>query len=260
MSEPTQAIWKALADPTRRGLLDALRGGPRTTGALSDLFPISRIAVMRHLRVLAEAGLLTSRKRGRERWHYIHLVPLVQALRAWSQPLEESMAGGRLNLKDVVEGVADGAIDFTTEVTIESDPSTVFAAITETPGAWWGPPYVTPEATGLRMEPRLGGSFEESWEDGAQVLATITAWAPARLLRLTGPFHLGHALAQVDLELAPQADVTTVALSFRAFGLVDEAMRERFEDGWRELIEVRLKAFVEEGKRLGIDPEPQGNS
>ena len=85
-------------------------------------------------------------------------------------------------------------------------------------------------------------------------------WAPPRLLRLTGPFHLGHALAQADLELAPQAKATNVALTFRAFGLVDEAMRKGFEGGWRELIEVRLKAFVEEGKRLGTDPGPQGNS
>ena len=257
MPQPPDAIWKALADSTRRGILDTLRTGPQTTGALAERFPISRIAGMRHLTVLADAGLLTSRKRGRERWHYLNLVPLVSALKTWSEPLEESMAGGLLNLKDTVEARMDGAIDFATEVTINADPATVFAAITETPGAWWGHPYVAPETTELRMEPRLHGSFEEIWADGAQLLATITAWAPPRLLRLTGPFHLGHALAQAAIELAPSDGATALALSFRAFGLVDEPVRTGFENGWRELIEVRLKAFVEQGKRLGVDPGPE---
>jgi len=252
-----EQLWKALADPTRRSILDALRGGPRTTGALAEAFPISRIAVMRHLSVLAAAGLVTSRKRGRERWHYVNLVPIVQALRSWSEPLSESIASGMLRLKEEVEGTVEQAIDFSADVTIQAPPKTVFAAITETPGAWWGPPYVGTEAAELRIDPRLGGSFEEIWEDGAQVLATITAWAPPRFLRLTGPFHLGHALGQADIALARAGDATSVQLTFQAFGLVSDELRAGFERGWRELIGVRLKTFVEDGKRLGLDPGPE---
>jgi len=70
------SVWRALADPTRRAILDLLRERPRITGDISSHFEISRIAVMRHLDVLAAAGLVTSRKRGRERWHYLNAIPL----------------------------------------------------------------------------------------------------------------------------------------------------------------------------------------
>ena len=55
------AAWRALADPTRRRILDLLREQPQTTGEIAAQFPISRIAVMRHLEVLSETGLVTSR-------------------------------------------------------------------------------------------------------------------------------------------------------------------------------------------------------
>ena len=52
------AVWKALADPTRRRILDLLRNGPRTTGSLAGEFETSRYAVMKHLEVLTRAGLV----------------------------------------------------------------------------------------------------------------------------------------------------------------------------------------------------------
>src|SRR5215470_1745511 len=70
--DDTAPLWRALADPTRRRILDLLRERPLITGEIAAQFPISRIAVMRHLEVLSEAGLVTSRKRGRERWHYLN--------------------------------------------------------------------------------------------------------------------------------------------------------------------------------------------
>jgi DNA-binding transcriptional ArsR family regulator len=69
-------LWRALADPTRRRILDLLRQQPLITGEIAAQFPISRIAVMRHLDVLSQAGLVASRKRGRQRWHYLNTVPL----------------------------------------------------------------------------------------------------------------------------------------------------------------------------------------
>ena len=66
LEDDAHSMWRALADPTRRGILDLLRQRPLITGAIAAQFPISRIAVMRHLEVLSEAGLVTSRKRGRE--------------------------------------------------------------------------------------------------------------------------------------------------------------------------------------------------
>src|SRR2546426_761327 len=65
-------VWKALADPTRRAILDALRKGPRTTGDLCGRFDVTRFAVMKHLAVLEDAGLVLARRQGRERWNHLN--------------------------------------------------------------------------------------------------------------------------------------------------------------------------------------------
>lgn len=76
-SDETTDVFKAIADPTRRALLDQLRGGPRSVTALASSFPQSRPAISKHLKVLSTAGLLTERMVGRE--HVFALNP--QSLR-----------------------------------------------------------------------------------------------------------------------------------------------------------------------------------
>src|SRR3954454_14463461 len=69
--------FKALADPTRRSLLDELfREGGQTLSALEARLPMTRIGVMKHLRVLEAAGLVTTRRRGREKLHFLNPVPI----------------------------------------------------------------------------------------------------------------------------------------------------------------------------------------
>ena len=63
LGDDTAPLWRALADPTRRRILDLLRERPLITGEIAAQFPISRIAVTRHLEVLAKAGLIGNRKR-----------------------------------------------------------------------------------------------------------------------------------------------------------------------------------------------------
>lgn len=63
------AVFQALADPTRRDILDLLRTTERTAGDVADRFPVSRPAVSRHLRVLRQAGLVSQRKEARARWY-----------------------------------------------------------------------------------------------------------------------------------------------------------------------------------------------
>src|SRR5262249_57034044 len=86
LEDDAHSMWRALADPTRRGILDLLRQRPLITGEIAAQFPISRIAVMRHLEGLSGAGLVTSRKRGRERWHYLNAVPLHGLHPPWGRP------------------------------------------------------------------------------------------------------------------------------------------------------------------------------
>ena len=97
-------VFKALADPTRRRLLDLIKDGPRTTGWLCERFPhLTRFAVMKHLGVLEEAKLVLVRRRGRERYNYINHVPIRQIYERWMGPYAELWSASLLRLKDHVE-------------------------------------------------------------------------------------------------------------------------------------------------------------
>ncbi len=71
-----QAVFHAIAEPTRRRLLDELSAGPRAAGALASRFPFSRPAVAKHLRILRQAGLVRVRRRGRNRIYLLKPAPL----------------------------------------------------------------------------------------------------------------------------------------------------------------------------------------
>ena len=75
-------VAAGIGDPVRREILDLLRSGPRTAGAVADGFPISRPAVSRHLRVLREHGLVVDEPRGRQRVYRLEVAPLAE-LEAW---------------------------------------------------------------------------------------------------------------------------------------------------------------------------------
>jgi DNA-binding transcriptional ArsR family regulator/uncharacterized protein YndB with AHSA1/START domain len=257
----TAPLWRALADPTRRRILDLLRERPLITGEIAAQFPVSRIAVMRHLEVLSEAGLVTSRKRGRERWHYLNAVPLQQLHRRWAEPAAAGFASALLRLQDTVE--TEGrqmepirpTVDVALDIEIAGSPATVFTALTKDVGGWWGHPFVTARATSLAMDPQLGGLFTERWESGGQVIASVTGWAQDEHLQLTGAFHMGVGIGVAAFDLAESGSGTLLRFSFRAIGVMDAAMGEDMSRGWTELVGTRLKARVETGTRLGIDPD-----
>src|SRR5215510_14240631 len=137
LENETAPLWRALADPTRRRILDLLRDRPLITGEIAAQFPISRIAVMRHLDVLSEAGLVVSRKRGRQRWHYLNTVPLQDLHRRWAEPTAARFAAALLRLQDTVEGEGRHmeptrpTIDVALDIEIAGPPAAVFAALAE---------------------------------------------------------------------------------------------------------------------------------
>jgi DNA-binding transcriptional ArsR family regulator len=97
-------VFKALADSTRRGLLDRLfeRDG-QTLGELEEGLPMTRFGVMKHLKVLEEAGLLTTRKRGREKLHFLNPVPIRLAYERWVSKYAEPWASALSELKTEIE-------------------------------------------------------------------------------------------------------------------------------------------------------------
>lgn len=97
------ALWGALNDASRRKMLDLMRGGPLTTGALCDHFSFSRFAVMKHLKVLHGAGLVIVERSGRERINHLNPIPLQQVYRRWIRPFEQLPADRLLRLKQLAE-------------------------------------------------------------------------------------------------------------------------------------------------------------
>jgi DNA-binding transcriptional ArsR family regulator len=105
MSDAREFVWKALADSTRRRLLDLLRDEPRTTGQLCEHFrKLSRYAVMKHLGILEGAGLVIVRREGRVRWNYINTVPIQEIYDRWVSKYAAPSAQRMLELKRRTEG------------------------------------------------------------------------------------------------------------------------------------------------------------
>jgi DNA-binding transcriptional ArsR family regulator len=96
-------VFKALADPTRRKILDLLRDRPSTTGELCDGFPdLSRFAVMKHLGVLEGAGLVVVRREGRVRWNHLNAVPIQRIHDRWMNRFAAPLAASLLRLEEQV--------------------------------------------------------------------------------------------------------------------------------------------------------------
>jgi len=99
-----ELVFKALADSTRRDLLDVLRRGPRTTGELCARHPeMSRFGVMDHIRVLVEAGLILVERAGRERLNYLNPVPIQGIHDRWITRFARMEAVSLLALKAAAE-------------------------------------------------------------------------------------------------------------------------------------------------------------
>jgi DNA-binding transcriptional ArsR family regulator len=97
-------VFKALADPTRRSLLDELfREDGQTLSTLEGRFEMSRFGVMKHLKQLEEAGLVVTRRRGREKLHYLNPVPIRLVHDRWVSKYAEPWAAGLIGLKNELE-------------------------------------------------------------------------------------------------------------------------------------------------------------
>jgi DNA-binding transcriptional ArsR family regulator/uncharacterized protein YndB with AHSA1/START domain len=282
MRDPLAPVFKALADPTRRRLLDLLAEGPRTTGDLCRRFRTSRFAVMKHLGVLERAGLVNVRRRGRERWNHLNPVPLRAVQERWLSPLADRWAGALWGLKRTAEGRGDVAggedgkrrggtqgeremepspvVDLRTvnlrlEIAVAATPKRVFAALTEHIGHWWGAPYLRDKerATDFVLEPRPGGRVLEVWGSGeGAVWAEVTRIRPPEVLELTGRIGMtGPAYSVVTFELAAKGKGTRVTLTHQGVGDFDEETVGGYQAGWEDLLHNRLKPYVESGTRSG---------
>ena len=121
-------VFRALADPTRRALLDELyaRDG-QTLVALTRRHEMTRIAVAKHLKILEEAGLVVTRRRGREKLHYLNPVPIRLVHDRWVNKYTEPWAAGLADLKRDLESQMEKVF----EIYIRTTPERLWDAITD---------------------------------------------------------------------------------------------------------------------------------
>lgn len=102
--DEVDGVWKALANPVRRRMLDLLYEGPLTTGDLAERFTeLSRFAVMQHLRVLTEAELVVAVREGRQRYNYLNAVPIQQVYDRWVSRYMQPWTSALTSLKAELE-------------------------------------------------------------------------------------------------------------------------------------------------------------
>ena len=101
-SQPPDAVFRAIADPTRREILTLLRGSQRSVGEIAENFPMSRPAISKHLRLLRSAGLVVTRQDGTARVCSLNAEPL-RAVGDWLGDYESLWSEGLQNLKRYVE-------------------------------------------------------------------------------------------------------------------------------------------------------------
>jgi DNA-binding transcriptional ArsR family regulator/uncharacterized protein YndB with AHSA1/START domain len=253
-SSSASQVWQALADPTRRRILDLLRKSPRTAGQLASLFETSRFAIRKHLLVLEAAGLVVVRPSGRERWLHLNAMPLHTVYERWVTPYQAHWAGKLSRFKQSVE--RGGSMPASTpamiqrvelQVPIAAPPADVWRALVDETTLWWPRDFYTGPARGFHIEPRLHGRVFEDWGDGNGVVwYQVFAISPGKSLDLSGCMAVpyGPAMTLLHIELVAEGKGTVLKVSDSTIGDVHGGAAAK-TDGWRQVFEGGLKSYVE---------------
>src|SRR5437868_6509460 len=122
-------VFRALADPTRRSLRDELfRQDGQTLSALEQRLPMTRFGVMKHLKLLEEAGLVVTKRRGREKLHFLNAVPIRLVHDRWVSKYAEPWAATLAGLKKRLE---ERPMEKVFEIYIKTTPERLWEAITD---------------------------------------------------------------------------------------------------------------------------------
>jgi uncharacterized protein YndB with AHSA1/START domain/DNA-binding transcriptional ArsR family regulator len=174
-----EEVFKALADPTRRALLDRLfRQDGQSLSQLEEGMGMTRFGVMKHLHLLEGAGLVVSLKAGRERLHYLNPVPIRQIHDRWISKYTEAWAGALVGLKAELERQTLNRPKQVFQVLIRTSPERLWDAITN--------PDVTRRyyhGTAIESDFRAGSPYVYRMADGrvAHEGLILEADAPRRL-------------------------------------------------------------------------------
>ena len=239
-------VFKALADPTRRKLLDELhRHDGQTLGQLETRFAMSRFGVMKHLKLLEEAGLVVTKRRGREKLHFLNPVPIRLVHDRWVSKYAEPWVAGLSDLKSELEHTMEKVY----EIFIKTTPERLWDAITN------------PE---IRAKYNFGASVESEWTPGApMVMGSPGADGPlgdGEVLEVDPPNRLVHTLRALWGEDVKQEGFSRVTWQIQTIGddscqltVTHDQLRDGANDqlygGW-PMILSGLKTWLETGETL----------
>jgi uncharacterized protein YndB with AHSA1/START domain len=238
-------VFKALADPTRRALLDELyRNDGQTLSALEERFAMTRFGVMKHLRQLEEAGLVVTRKRGREKLHFLNPVPIRLIHDRWVSKYAEPWAAALSEIKQKLERPMEKIF----EIYIRTTPELLWEAITD------------PE---IRSKYNFGAGVRSDWTPGARLEmghpAAPNLLADGEVLEVDPPRKLVHTMTalwsdEVEREGASRVtwEIDQVADSCRLVVTHDQlrdGANDQIYGGW-PMILSGLKTWLESGELL----------
>ncbi|MEL6366216.1 MAG: metalloregulator ArsR/SmtB family transcription factor [Pseudomonadota bacterium] len=239
------AIFKALADPTRRDLLDRLRAeGGLTLGALVEGTDLTRFGVMKHLKVLEEASLVAVRRDGRYKRHYLNAAPLQELADRWLSPHVQPVSWMAAALKRQME-TPHMSDTFAHQTFIRTTPEKLWAAITDpsqTERYYFG--------TKVASNWRKGAALQYLKPDGGIMLdgEILEIDPPAKLVATFIPHWGGEPApaSRVTYEIEAAGE-GTVKLT-----ILHEELKpgmEGVKEGWAK-IAAGLKSLLETGKPL----------
>jgi uncharacterized protein YndB with AHSA1/START domain/DNA-binding transcriptional ArsR family regulator len=248
-----EEVFRALADPGRRALLDALheRDG-RPLGELEEVLPgMTRFGVMKHLRVLADAGLVTTRRDGRRKLHYLNPVPIQLIADRWISRYAAPWTAGLADLKTALEATQPmSAPKHVFEVYIRTTPERLWQAITD-------PAMTSAYYFNSRVDSdfRAGSPITFHQADGSlDIEGQVVEADPPRKLVHTFAVRWDPSFddppSRVTWELTPMGEVCRLTLVHDGFESETRTYSE-VGGGW-PLILSSLKSYLETGEALRV--------
>jgi uncharacterized protein YndB with AHSA1/START domain len=240
-----EPVFRALADPTRRDLLDALFGEDgQTLSMLEARFEMTRPGVAKHLRILEGAGLVVTKRRGREKLHFLNPVPIRLVHDRWVSKYTEQWAAGLVGLKHDLEEDMEKVF----EIYIRTTPERLWEAITD------------PE---IRAKYHFGSTIESEWAPGSGYRQIHPKWdgplVEGENLEVDPPHRLVQSMHAVWSEEAASEGTSRVTWEIEPVGdscrltithdQLREGAPEELYGGW-PMILSGLKTWLETGEQL----------
>jgi uncharacterized protein YndB with AHSA1/START domain len=237
-------VFRALADPTRRSLLDDLfKQDGQTLSALEQRLPMTRFGVMKHLSVLEEAGLVATKRRGREKLHFLNPVPIRLVHDRWvskyAEPWAATLSGLKTRLEERMEKVF--------EIYIKTTPERLWEAITDNE---MKSKYTF--GVGVSSDWTPGSGYEMSHPSGVDIAAgeNLEVDPPRRLVQsftaLWSDEVKNEGTSRVTWEIEPVEDSCRLTVTHSE---LREGANEELYGGW-PMVLSGLKTLLETGEKL----------